>query len=542
MFTVRGIAYSMLALLIALAGITVLSPAMMGETAHAMELAGEAYAIQNTVPTIQESDTVTETEAGETSDAEDTEVMGDTGAMTGTNAMTDTGAMTGTNAMTDTGAMTGTNTMTNTGAMTGTNTMTNTGTMTGTGVMPEVIIQLGDRAVTRKEFDEAFVRAMHMYAVQQDIPINQRSYDFYTELRSQYLQQFALEQVLLNQAQKLNINVSPAAAKYQILSFRASFPSKQDYQQALQSMGFADEAALIKYVQQTTAIDAVLTRLSADIEVTDEEMYNFYHDNLQLFRVDPGVYLPLEQVQEQVRALLERQQLQQKILDLRDEQAVEIFTGNMTPIEQLVQDQLNATQSASAQTAAPANVGQTATMTDVMSIAVSDQVVAKNTVVVDRVFSVGPGWVVIHADDSGSPGEILGYEAVPDGEMENFAVVLDTEPTGDVLWAMLHQDTGEENTFEFPGGDPPAKVNGDIVMDPFVVLNPPAAQTSQGMTGTVESQSGSAVDTSQGMTGTMDSQSGSAVDTSQGMTGTMDSQSGSAVDTSQGMTDTVESD
>jgi hypothetical protein len=103
------------------------------------------------------------------------------------------------------------------------------------------------------------------------------------------------------------------------------------------------------------------------------------------------------------------------------------------------------------------------------SVTVSDQPIVDNTVTVDQVVSNGPGWIVIHADDNGSPGTVLGHSAVSDGENTNVVVELAAEGRTQTLWAMLHQDTGTVGTYEFPGGDPPVTVDGNIVMQSFTV-------------------------------------------------------------------------
>ena len=60
-----------------------------------------------------------------------------------------------------------------------------------------------------------------------------------------------------------------------------------------------------------------------------------------------------------------------------------------------------------------------ATTSMTSSVTVQDQVL---TVDVASVVSDGPGWVVIHADNNGAPGMVLGHAAVSDGENTNISV------------------------------------------------------------------------------------------------------------------------
>ena len=100
------------------------------------------------------------------------------------------------------------------------------------------------------------------------------------------------------------------------------------------------------------------------------------------------------------------------------------------------------------------------------SVTVRDQTV-NSSVVVQRVVSGGPGWIVIHADANGSPGPVIGYTAVKEGVNTNVKVRIDAAKTTPVLYAMLHVDAGEIGKYEFPGADVPVKTNGKMVSPAF---------------------------------------------------------------------------
>jgi hypothetical protein len=96
---------------------------------------------------------------------------------------------------------------------------------------------------------------------------------------------------------------------------------------------------------------------------------------------------------------------------------------------------------------------------------------ATPSVVAASVLSEGPGWLVIHADNEGGPGPVLGATAVPDGMSSNVVVELDAAAgITPVLWPMLHVDTGEVGTYEFgtvEGADGPVVVNEQVVTFPI---------------------------------------------------------------------------
>jgi hypothetical protein len=89
--------------------------------------------------------------------------------------------------------------------------------------------------------------------------------------------------------------------------------------------------------------------------------------------------------------------------------------------------------------------------------------------VADEVLSDGAGWLVVHADNDGAPGAVLGFAPVQDGYNENVRVELDADGVTPVLFPMLHTDTGEPMVYEFgevDGADGPVTVDGDVVVFP----------------------------------------------------------------------------
>jgi len=111
------------------------------------------------------------------------------------------------------------------------------------------------------------------------------------------------------------------------------------------------------------------------------------------------------------------------------------------------------------------------------SVTVMDQAIEDSTVVVPEVISDGQGWMVIHADEDGAPGPVIGQAAVSDGVNTDVGVEIDVEAATETLYAMLHADTGEMGTYEFPDADPPVTVEGNVVVEPFTVTGGlPAAQ------------------------------------------------------------------
>lgn len=104
------------------------------------------------------------------------------------------------------------------------------------------------------------------------------------------------------------------------------------------------------------------------------------------------------------------------------------------------------------------------------SVTVADQVVTHDQVIIDEIYSDGPGFIVIHADNEGSFGAVIGHRAINAGTSVNVAVDIDVTMATPVLYAMLHSDTGEMGVYEFgtvEGADGPVAVDGEVVTPAF---------------------------------------------------------------------------
>jgi len=114
-------------------------------------------------------------------------------------------------------------------------------------------------------------------------------------------------------------------------------------------------------------------------------------------------------------------------------------------------------------------------------VQVDDDGVVNGTVIIARATVEGPAWVVIHADDGGNPGPVIGHAPLAAGENLQVVVEIDQAAATPILHAMLHVDAGETGVFEFPGDDVPITIGEDIVMAQFSAA-PPVLPASGGAT------------------------------------------------------------
>ena len=105
---------------------------------------------------------------------------------------------------------------------------------------------------------------------------------------------------------------------------------------------------------------------------------------------------------------------------------------------------------------------------NVAILSANDQFV-DGSVMIDSVVMAEDGFVVIHAGDEDSFGEVIGFAPVSAGVSTDVMVELTGDPT-DVIWPMLHFDTGAEGEYEFgsvEGADGPVVIDGTVATMPI---------------------------------------------------------------------------
>lgn len=97
---------------------------------------------------------------------------------------------------------------------------------------------------------------------------------------------------------------------------------------------------------------------------------------------------------------------------------------------------------------------------------------AENTIRVPLVITVQGGWIVVRADEDGSPGAPIGYAAVGPGLNVDVPVTLDPAAATHTVYAVLHVDAGQPGVFEYPGADEPvAGAGGGLIAPSFALTN-----------------------------------------------------------------------
>lgn len=187
------------------------------------------------------------------------------------------------------------------------------------------MIQLGERSITRRDFDTMFSIAARSMAAHQGIPLNEETLAEFESFRPAYLEQLATQVVLLDAAERRGVSVSEEEVEARFQVVRQNFESDETFQSFLEDAGFRDEAQLRQTIRDLETVRHLLENLSEDIEVSDEQIQSYYDENRE------QIGQPLDEVREQVRQALVRERVNQRITELREGSGVEMFSENLSP-------------------------------------------------------------------------------------------------------------------------------------------------------------------------------------------------------------------
>ena len=121
---------------------------------------------------------------------------------------------------------------------------------------------------------------------------------------------------------------------------------------------------------------------------------------------------------------------------------------------------------------APAAGGEMAMSALTLNVDPASLQIVDGVLTVPSITSSSAGWLVVHADDGGTFGPVIGYAALAEGENTDVAVEIDADAATETIHLMLHEDGGVVGTYEFPGADAPVMVDGAPVSMAYAVGAP----------------------------------------------------------------------
>ena len=140
-----------------------------------------------------------------------------------------------------------------------------------------VVLKLGNKTVSVAGFEKRFNVALRALAAQQGAPLDEATLSQFASLRPSFLDQFATQEVLLQEAQKRGIEVSKADVDQEFNAAQAS--AGDNFQQALEAAGYQSEAELRNYIRESLTLQREVDQLRSNIKVSDQQVRTFYDNN-----------------------------------------------------------------------------------------------------------------------------------------------------------------------------------------------------------------------------------------------------------------------
>jgi parvulin-like peptidyl-prolyl isomerase len=141
-----------------------------------------------------------------------------------------------------------------------------------------VVIEIGDRSVTRHELDERFAIALRLLARRQGVSIADQAPAVIAGLRDQYLDKYATELVLLEEARRRQLQVSDAAVD---AALGELFPADSDAGALLAEIGRNDadgRDALQRIVREEQTVELMTEALLREIKIPPGDVVTLHHD------------------------------------------------------------------------------------------------------------------------------------------------------------------------------------------------------------------------------------------------------------------------
>lgn len=145
-----------------------------------------------------------------------------------------------------------------------------------------VVLKLGNKTVSVAGFEKRFNVALRALAAQQGAPLDEATLSQFAGLRPNFLDQFATQEVLLQEAQKRGVEVTKADVDTELEAARTS--AGENFQQALNVAGYENEAELRSYIRESLTLQRVVEQIRGTIKVDDKAVRTFYDTNKDQFQ------------------------------------------------------------------------------------------------------------------------------------------------------------------------------------------------------------------------------------------------------------------
>ena len=185
-----------------------------------------------------------------------------------------------------------------------------------------VVAQLGDDAVTLEAFDLRFEAAVRTTLARQGVEMDDETLAGFEAQRPAFLEQIAQELVLSDHAAELGVAASDEEVDAVVADAREEYGDELD--EFLAEIGFVSESDFASAVRRSLnaqrAVDAI--RAGAEVDAADVEAW--YEANPEQVEGPDGP-VPLEEVRDEISALLVGEYVQMEVAELVAASEVELF-------------------------------------------------------------------------------------------------------------------------------------------------------------------------------------------------------------------------
>lgn len=155
-----------------------------------------------------------------------------------------------------------------------------------------IVAQVGDAQVTLAEVKKEMVYPEQMLIMQfgEDYKNNEQAMAFYKEQENAVVNYLIESKLLVQDAENFGIEVTDEEVQAEIDKVKANFESEEAFQTAMEQEGLTLET-YSQFIKENLIIAKTLEKVTADIEVTDEEAKAFYDANIAQFTQPAGAEL-----------------------------------------------------------------------------------------------------------------------------------------------------------------------------------------------------------------------------------------------------------
>ena len=155
---------------------------------------------------------------------------------------------------------------------------------------PQVIGEINGEEITLEQYNQHYKILKNYYA--QQFPIDEKNTDMVNEIKDQSFNELVNQKLVMQQAKKLKIEIAAEQVDKDMENMQAGYEkqAKGGWQKYLQENGFTEQFLRDEWTSQRILL-AVQDHVTSDIEVSKQEIENYYNENRESFKQEAGIQI-----------------------------------------------------------------------------------------------------------------------------------------------------------------------------------------------------------------------------------------------------------